>query len=497
MVLVVEMEEKQAMSSHSSPSKNVPPVLPSSSRAGASGDPQTDVEDFRALQDACLYVKTVVANFQSRADSLDSRARETVEELNNDLRRILFVGKDSQSMPSCDVFPGVKPKKKVIISDRVASSSGTDTGDGESCSVDSDTRDHAARLSDVGSARREFAGMVSHAPMSLDELASVLSRLDNRSVIKPEKYDLTSGQLLGDFLSVFEEYCINNFKGSKTLWIAELGRFLTGTIYDAYLVLKTPGDSYSALKKKLLKWCRDSQDSIRRDTLKQFERARINPNEPVRLYAARLERAFTMAYPRKHVRSSTTLRKKFLDSVPKGFRKTISTAESVLAVQHVKLTWDSLLTLASQYDAKRDNTDTASEREADVWVSTVPLAHQSVPRTYSSNRASTVVQDTARQTSLSPKRSSKRDSTFSSRTCFHCQKKGHVKAECRRFNGLCLVCGSREHRIAACPMRRTVDTAALTNQSESNGKPKVTFNESAELPLNLRSPSRKGTLRRS
>ena len=38
--------------------------------------------------------------------------------------------------------------------------------------------------------------------------------------------------------------------------------------------------------------------------------------------------------------------------------------------------------------------------------------------------------------------------------CNFCQKLGHSQQNCRRANGLCLVCGSRDHSIEACPHRR-------------------------------------------
>ena len=38
--------------------------------------------------------------------------------------------------------------------------------------------------------------------------------------------------------------------------------------------------------------------------------------------------------------------------------------------------------------------------------------------------------------------------------CNYCQKPGHTRPNCRRANGLCLVCGSRDHSIEACPHRR-------------------------------------------
>ena len=45
--------------------------------------------------------------------------------------------------------------------------------------------------------------------------------------------------------------------------------------------------------------------------------------------------------------------------------------------------------------------------------------------------------------------------------CSYCQKPGHSRQNCRSANGLCLVCGSRDHTIEVCPHKRM----GITNQA--------------------------------
>ena len=82
----------------------------------------------------------------------------------------------------------------------------------------------------------------SNYALTWDHLFQILSPLDTRSVPKPEKFDMASGQLFSDFITLFEEYCTHTFRGSTTLWVPELGRLLSGNILDAFSTLRVPGE---------------------------------------------------------------------------------------------------------------------------------------------------------------------------------------------------------------------------------------------------------------
>ena len=115
--------------------------------------------------------------------------------------------------------------------------------------------------------------------------------------------------LLNNFSRLLRIIVITISVGARTsLWIGELGRLLQGEMHGAFEALKVPGDTYKSLKKKLLKWRTDTREVLENKTKHRFTKARIQAGESLRLYAARLEKAFRLAYPNRGVERSKTLR---------------------------------------------------------------------------------------------------------------------------------------------------------------------------------------------
>lgn len=326
-------------------------------------------------------------------------------------------------------------------------------------------------------------------------VVQALQQLDHRSVPKPEKFDLSAGCSFKHFLSAFEEYCSHTFRGSSSLWVSELGRFLSGEMLGAYEVLKVAGDDYRTIKKKLLGYVKDSRETYEINAKERFAQAKKGHEETYRLYGARLEKLFRVAYPHRRIGSSTTLKRKFLSSVPKGFRKQMRTAQSICKTMNkVELTWENILSLASRHDADHDASDTAPESERDkTWVNSC----HSLPQQPNSWEISEVNLSRPTFRSLDPRNQAltgksgkeQRSPTFYNRratddyadynhpesvrrseqavkTCNHCQKIGHLVKDCRRRLGLCLVCGSSDHYIASCPNRRTLPLNGLGSQQQ-------------------------------
>ena len=511
------------------------PIM-ASGAAVAESNQDENTNEVERLREACNSIVVLVENFQANP-ACDPAAQQCIEELSTKLRKMVGTSASGDKESASDrvghtsKVEGVtsrKPADQCKVESASASLSSSTVTDTRRKGTSSDSARNSRRSyrrrdrrrhsrsdsemslssdlsSDSSSAyrsrRREKKRLTRRGhpasedkPVSVNHLSQFFSRMDNRTMPKPEKYDLASGQPLKEFLSTFEEYCLNNYRGSKSLWTSELERFLEGSIHEAYLVLRVPGDSYSSIKKKLVKWCKDSQDVIRKDTLRKFEKAQFKPQESLRLYAARLERAFRLAYPSRNVEKSKTLRHKFMLTVPKTFRKHLATAQSIRKMNGQELTWSNVLSLASEQDAQRGLSDTVEEPEEIEVLSCAPPRRsvslgrtgapsdtRDAPRPFQFSPTAQDFQPSGNRNTGAARRSASahpagrqwRGSFFETRTCNYCKLVGHVKANCRRLNQLCLACGSADHRIATCPHRRVLSSAVDSLSGPPTVKPKT------------------------
>jgi hypothetical protein len=212
------------------------------------------------------------------------------------------------------------------------------------------------------------------------------------------------------------------------------------------------------------------------------------------------------------VNSSSILRYKFLETVPKNFRRHISAVKSFMSLQNQEFDWKTILRLTSGYEVDRVDVDTSIElepEETEVWASTVAQPPPSLYMRPMQPGPSTHTEDYVSRNEMRPggpvRQQIGRSTASGNLTCHHCNIKGHIKRDCWRFNRRCLACGSEVHRIAQCPERRSL-VANTPDPSGSRTGRQVKFEnipafvdsgdvrQSAE---NIRAPTGRGTPRRS
>lgn len=385
-------------------------------------DRQLGEDDIEAIRDSCDNIALMIKNFNMRKHSLPEAARNCVDRLNENILHYVNSGHKKEN--------------------------GTDSQNSKFHNVRDNAEDN----------------------ISVHNLANLFSKFDTRSVPKPEVYDSDSGQKFEEFLILFEEYCRCNFKSSSVLWIGELGRLLTGSMHQAFQALRIPGDSYETVKSKLIKWNKDMQQYRYSSLKNRFHAAEPLLGEPLRLYAARLEKAFRLANPGKDVEGSNSLRDKFSQSVPISFQRQLVNLKNMHVTMTGKsITWNTILTLASCYDSDNvENFDEGMLESSNVYAAQVgigktdavtqcegsPLLENRYLNNYNSSRyrSETDAKNSVNRVKVDVAEDYSK--SRESRECFYCKKKGHIKSNCWKFNRLCLACGQQNHQIANCPNRR-------------------------------------------
>jgi len=432
--------------------------------------------DLEALRSTCDYVATVMENLNSGLSGLHPEARKCVQGLNKKILSHVPLP-DSEFKDYCSSRNSKKSRMRTASLIKVPSST-----DGEDSDHTESDRKTGSDTSDTSSLITSHSKQTpdSSALLSMDQLLQLMKRLDNRTVPRPEKFDSASGNNFNDFLRVFEDYCSGAFRGSTMLWVGELGRLLEGDMLDAFNALRMAGDDYHDIKAKLVKWQKDSKE-VRSSTIRnKFTKAEPMSGESMRLYAARLEKSFRLAYPRRSVQKSKTLRDKYLHTVPRSFHKQLSTMRNVERTIHNReMSWSTILTLASSWDSENKENCVYSlpVEQPSVWLGARPNVTDAVvqcdsvssrPRVFYSrsqdvrHRSRSVnryVGEPAQSRGVSSRQRSTSNFQRKDIICHHCQRPGHIKRECRRFLGSCLVCGSTDHRISECPKRRSLQDA--------------------------------------
>ena len=368
------------------------------------------------------------------------------------------------------------------------------------------------RDSDQGSDAGERSTVV-------EDLVAALGRLDTRPVPPPAVYNPDSARSMASFFQNFEAYCQANYRSSgpdSSAWCGVLRNFLQGEALRAYEVMYVEGQSFAELKQDLLEWHGCSSEQYENEAKERFSSAFYSSGESCRLYAIRLKRLFEVAYPLKdRTRTQPMLKKKYVDSVPQGFKERIQLAEGMAGAG--MLEWAQLVEMAGKYDgqrvvaAKLPECNTIStrglgtpsqacrcsssahdvfpigERGSEVLPDSGKsggLGYQSHGQYRSPSAAGldqpqyghqTTSEDqhgsrqpeqrhilsklvhshqSSHQNSAPPhQNSSAAAPALADMECFYCGELGHLRKDCRKRNRACFICGNTGHFMRDCPNR--------------------------------------------
>ena len=323
----------------------------------------------------------------------------------------------------------------------------------------------------------ECSGSVKcEANESISALVNALAHLDNRPVPTPEKYNPESGQPFDKFLGEFERYCARSFRADDdpdhSSWGSQLGKFLNGELREAYAALHVIGEPFSELKRKLLEWMESSKEKLGTEAKKRFSGANRKPNEPMRLYAARLEKYFQVAYPNRVANGNKkALREKFTNSVPGRVRDKILNAEACL---DGAITWDKILSIASKHDSR----DYAGDGNSRAVTSEECMAVR-CNRNSNGNRSSRWEEQEVWQVGT-PVLSGANVAMLGNTRPPNYSRPGRYQED-PRPKRTCFQCGSDRHFIRDCPDRRSRPGRGIGNGDRGTRAPGGTGND---RPLN-------------
>ena len=306
-------------------------------------------------------------------------------------------------------------------------------------------------------------------------IRKLLKHLDSRSLPKLEVYQENSGYSLVKYLNKFEDFCKQNYRGKRYLWVGELERHLVGKTLEAYKTLRHFDDEYDEVKLKLLNWYKDEEQLRKIRAKKKFERAKPMPGESLYIYSTRLENLFRVAFPRHMVGTSNTLLYQFKASVNKAMRSVINGQIMSSKLREKRLTWEKVQKCARLQDLENNldkhngegSSDDGGINEIVVNIGKVKsdweernkqnrgnvekreqvTGFQRTSENWNKNQSRKWENTGARPKIVMPL------SKQFNQLCYVCKRFGHLPQECRTRLGTCYACGKNDHILRDCPKR--------------------------------------------
>lgn len=256
---------------------------------GATAMPTKDDEETISLKNTCTYFMEFLKKLNERGRiGLTTESKDVINEMKTNMSVFLSEDKKKEEMAaykSKGAIPKIRNKKdKVVIKPEESSSESnssmsstsefdatnqSDLTDSSVSSEDHKIKRKVKRKRNNKKLQKQFcqsdeeeAGIDSRKKKGKNKAetdwSGFLKKLDTRQIPRLEPFSEETGQDLEKYLSRFENYCKENFRGQNYLWLGELERNLKGKTLEGFKLSRNYDDTYKEAKAKLLAWYRDN-----------------------------------------------------------------------------------------------------------------------------------------------------------------------------------------------------------------------------------------------
>lgn len=304
-----------------------------------------DREEIKTITENCDFVSSFIKELRNKnLEELSGESRRKIIEMQTNIQDLIGIQDQRKTGAIKKTF---KPEIMEQYDDRNISG------------VSSDPDESAAESS--RSARRK---KTKYSEKNL--LQTLIEKIDNREIPKIEPFDETSNSNLKKYLTRFEEYCSEKYKGRNYLWKTELEKNISGNLLNAFNILNDFDDDYYEMKTKLVEWYNDERESRKNKAKSRFENTTMKKGETVFMYSKRLEVLFKTAFPKQNIEHSNILIQKFKSTVSRGMRVIINNQILQYKLNEVKLEWSRLKKCSRVFDLEIKNKDSESDSDGDV-----------------------------------------------------------------------------------------------------------------------------------
>jgi hypothetical protein len=438
-------------------------------RQTASGKEEED-----CILDNLKHIDKFMAAVKTRTGSISTKTRDELLRLKANFD-IAVMALEEQQNEEDRASKGAIPNKRYKKTSE--SSRNTDT---DSTSNPTDT------LSETTSSEDDTPSKKTSKPQpkmkqrrqgdTFTQLIRALSKLDMRKTPAFSNFDEDSGMGLKEYLRMFETYCRENFKGMQLFWIGELEAKLNGETLRAFKSVRSVDDTYDSLTRKLVKWYDNEKLARRNKTRSNFVKAKYINGESFYLLATRLEKLFSVAFPKKDTQTSKTLREKFISLLPSNAKGIVRNQVMNRRMENRKMRWDDLKKFASLCDVERNGEVKTTDTE-NIIINVGLSNKQGSSARWKSAKPDNQMRD--RRNFIRPPQQLMDRNT----TCAHCGRIGHVEANCRKKLDLCFSCGSPDHFLYNCPRnfrRRPQNQMYNPQPHASNYQTRTEFNRNPQ-----------------